>query len=268
MNSSKPLFVTYMTDLGGTSLGKSYEKILKNECNFYELDLVKLQLHTNKIKFYIVYFKLVRELRKTVKTTIQKGGKVIFQNLKPALFTFGIWNNTNGIIISDFSHTLFQWFKDKTYKKDFRYYSQKFLYRKLYKVIALTDNLYMNLHQVYGVSKSRINRVSLPLDFEYYYQIPQKTNKIPKVLFVGGNFNTKGGNYLLDNWETSLKDKCELIIITKDKIKKRKGITVYNNLSKGDYLHQKLFKQSDVFVLPTTRDAFPVVLGEAGACRQ
>lgn len=129
MNSSKPLFVTYMTDLGGTSLGKSYEKILKNECNFYELDLVKLQLHTNKIKFYIVYFKLVRELRKTVKTTIQKGGKVIFQNLKPALFTFGIWNNTNGIIISDFSHTLFQWFKDKTYKKDFRYYSQKFLYR-------------------------------------------------------------------------------------------------------------------------------------------
>lgn len=261
----KPLFITYMTDLGGTSLGHSYQKVLKSECNFFVFDLLKLQQIESKWAFYIAYFKLIKELRTAVKSTVKNGEKVIFQNLKPALFTLGIWDNTNGIIISDFSHTLYQWFRDKTYKKNFRFYTQRLLYKKLYKLIALTDNLADNLHQVYGVPISRIKYVPLPLDLEYYYQKPKPTSKKPKVLFVGGHFYRKGGNHLLEFWETTLKDRCQLIIMTQNKLKSPKDIQIYNNVSKGDSLHKQLFKECDIFILPTNRDAYPVVLGEAAA---
>lgn len=255
-----------MTDLGGTSLGNSYEKVLHTECDFFAFDVLSLQKKRSKKAYLIAYFNLVIHLRKAVKQTVQNGEKVIFQNLKPALFTFGIWNQRNSIIISDFSHTLYQWYREQgKFSKNKKYYAQKALYNKLYRMIALTDNLAENLNKAYGISQNKIKYVPLPLDFNYYYQEPKKTLKIPKVLFVGGEFYRKGGDHLLSAWDSKLKGRCELIVLTKDHVEEKKGMRVYNNISKGDLLHKELFQQADIFILPTNRDAYPVVLGEAAA---
>lgn len=254
-----------MTDLGGRSLGNSYETVLKGECDFFEFDMIAIWKTPSKIGFYKAYIGLIFDLRKNVKRTVRSGGKVIFQNLKPALFTFGIWNSKNSILISDFSHSIFTWHRHGVYKEDLRLKSQKYLFNKLYRIIALTDNLANNLHEVYKVDKSKIRKAPLPLDFEYFYQEPKITPIIPKVLFVGGEFYRKGGNHLLKAWDDKLKGKCELIILTKETIESKDGITTYNNLSKGDELHKQLFRRTDIFILPTNKDAYPVVLGEAAA---
>jgi glycosyltransferase involved in cell wall biosynthesis len=266
MYTSKPLFVTYMTDLGGTSLGKSYQNMLEEECNFFVFDLIKMLKISNKLFFYKAYINHIFDLRKAVKKTIKGGGKVIFQNLKPALFTYGIWDKTNSIIISDFSHTLYQWYReDGVFQKNKKYYAQKILYQKLYRLIALTDNLAENFNKAYGISHDKIFYVPLPLDFDYYYQEPKETPDIPRVLFVGGEFYRKGGNHLLAAWDSKLKGKCELILLTNDIVESKEGIIVHNKVSKGDLLHKELFQQADIFILPTNRDAYPIVLGEAAA---
>lgn len=264
MLTVKPLFVTYVTDLGSSSLSDLYKDILKEDFDFFKLDMVVLlRENPNKKDYYFALLKQVQELRKLVKKVVNSNNKVIFQNLKPAMYTYGLWNSNNGIVISDFSHTLFSWYKTGAFNKDKRYYTQKVLYKKLHKVLTLTDRLSENLYEAYGVEKNRLIYVPLPLNFDKYYQSPIKTSFIPKVLFVGGEFYRKGGNYILDIWEEKLKGKCELIILTRDKIQSTEGITVHNNISNGDDKHIELFKTSDIFILPTNRDAYPVVLGEA-----
>ncbi|OYX86482.1 MAG: hypothetical protein B7Y83_01160 [Flavobacteriales bacterium 32-34-25] len=262
-HNSKPLFVIYKTDLGSTSLGVLLEENLKTDFNFFYFDEVDLKTNQNKFIYTINYLKKIAELRHQVKKTSNQGHKIVFQNLKPALFSFGLWNSTNGIVISDFSHSLFEWCKKKTYKKDKRFYSQRILYQKLYKILTFTDNLKGNLQDVYGVSRDKLFSVPIPLDFENYYQVPQEVGTIPKVLFVGGEFYRKGGNHILNAWDSKLKGKCELTILTNSEIEEKEGIKVFNSVSKGTQEHISIFQSSDIFILPTDRDAYPIVLGEA-----
>lgn len=261
--NTKPLFVIYKTDLGSTSLGVLIEENLKTDFNFFYFDEVDLKKNKNKFIYTINYIKKIVELRNQVEKTSIKGHKIIFQNLKPALLSFGLWNSTNGIVISDFSHSLFEWCKNRTYKKDIRFYTQRILYKKLYKVLTLTNHLKNNLQEVYGVSLEKISSVPLPLDFNNYNQVPQEVGTIPKVLFVGGEFYRKGGNHILNAWDSKLKGKCELTILTNSEIEAKEGIKVFRSVSKGSKEHISIFQSSDIFILPTNRDAYPVVLGEA-----
>jgi glycosyltransferase involved in cell wall biosynthesis len=215
------------------------------------------------VKIKVNYLKKILELRFQVKKTSNEGHKIVFQNLKPALFSFGLWNAKNGIVISDFSHSLFEWCKKKSYKKNKRFYSQRILYQQLYKILTFTDNLKANLEEVYNISSEKLYNVPIPLDFENYYQVPQPVGAKPKVLFVGGEFNRKGGNHILNAWESKLKGKCELTILTNSKIEAKEGIHVFNDVSKGSQEHISIFQSSDIFILPTDRDAYPIVLGEA-----
>lgn len=261
--NTKPLFVIYKTDLGSTSLGVLIEENLKTDFNFFYFDEVNLKKNQNKFIYTFNYVKKIVQLRHQVRKTSSNGHKIVFQNLKPALFSFGLWNSTNGIVISDFSHSLFEWCKKNTYKKNKRFYSQRLLYQKLYKILTFTDNLKGNLQEVYGISQEKIFSVPLPLDFENYYQVPQEVSSIPKVLFVGGEFYRKGGNHILDAWERKLKGKCELTILTNSEIETKVGLKVFNSISKGTPEHISIFQSSDIFILPTDRDAYPIVLGEA-----
>lgn len=260
----KPLFIIYTTDLGGLSLGNSYKSVLSDECEFFEFNEYYLKKSFRNIMFYFKYFKLIFQLRFVVKKSLGGNQKVIFQNVKPAFFCYGIWDKTNCVIISDFSHTLFQWFKKNTFNKNIRYYFQKFLLKRVYRHICLTKNLLKNLNEVYGISKEKIKHVPLPIDFDYY-QKPKKTTSLPTVLFVGGDFYRKGGHHITNNWKSKLKDKCKLILLTKQDIQVEEGVKIYNDLSKGDKLHKFFFSSADIFILPTYRDAYPIVLGEAAA---
>jgi glycosyltransferase involved in cell wall biosynthesis len=85
-----------------------------------------------------------------------------------------------------------------------------------------------------------------------------------RVLFVGGQFERKGGPALLD----ALADAefpYALEIVTQSEVEPRPGVTVHRDVRPGSAQLGELYARSDLFVLPTLADASPHVVLEAMA---
>jgi glycosyltransferase involved in cell wall biosynthesis len=81
------------------------------------------------------------------------------------------------------------------------------------------------------------------------------------VLFVGGDFERKGGPSLLQ----ALPDGCDLDIVTKAEIQPRPNVRVHHGLGPNSPGLLRLFEQADVFALPSLGECLAVVLMEATA---
>lgn len=95
-----------------------------------------------------------------------------------------------------------------------------------------------------------------------------------KILFVGGQFERKGGFVLLEAYrrlryrlarEGGVETAVELHLVTKDKIDAEPGIFIYNDMKPNSPALKALFHSSHIFCLPTFGDCLPMVLSEAGA---
>jgi glycosyltransferase involved in cell wall biosynthesis len=87
------------------------------------------------------------------------------------------------------------------------------------------------------------------------------------VLFVGGDFERKGGRVLLDAVE-ALREagvEIEVHVVTRDAVPSRPGVVVHRGLSPNSAELTRLYHDADAFVLPTFGDCLPMVLSEAGA---
>jgi glycosyltransferase involved in cell wall biosynthesis len=86
-----------------------------------------------------------------------------------------------------------------------------------------------------------------------------------RLLFVGGDFERKGGDLLLDVHRKHLQGACELHLVTGASVDMGEGVYVYNGLKPHSLQLLQLYADADVFVLPTRGDCLAVVLGEAMA---
>ena len=92
-----------------------------------------------------------------------------------------------------------------------------------------------------------------------------------RILFVGGDFERKGGNLLLDALERLRSDPevlrlgitVELHLVTTGDVQARPGVQVHRGLRPNDPELIELFHRCDVFALPTRGDCTPLVLAEA-----
>ncbi len=120
----------------------------------------------------------------------------------------------------------------------------------------------------YGVDG---RRVTILPPGTYLSNYPQPGQKGPRregplrLLFVGGDFKRKGGDLLLDVYRNHLRGKVELHLVTGAEIESGDGIFVYRGLRPHSPELLRLYRESDVFVLPTRADCLAVVLGEAMA---
>jgi glycosyltransferase involved in cell wall biosynthesis len=87
----------------------------------------------------------------------------------------------------------------------------------------------------------------------------------PRVLFVGGDFERKGGPLLLACMHAGLAEWCELDIVTSRPIPERPGVRAHYGLSPNDPRLLALYRDADIFAMPTQGDCLAVVLGEAMA---
>ncbi len=120
----------------------------------------------------------------------------------------------------------------------------------------------------YGVEASTITVVH-PGTVLTNYPAPEmkavNADRPLQVLFVGGDFARKGGDLLLDVYNRSLRGVCELHLVTGAEIAPADGVHVYRGLKPHSEELLKLYRECDVFVLPTRGDCLAVVLGEAMA---
>jgi glycosyltransferase involved in cell wall biosynthesis len=90
-----------------------------------------------------------------------------------------------------------------------------------------------------------------------------REHELPRILFVGGDFERKGGAMLLDVFRKRLKGKAELILVTRGDVSDEPGVKVHRNVAPNSSQLRELYATSDLFVLPTQADCFSLVLMEA-----
>lgn len=125
----------------------------------------------------------------------------------------------------------------------------------------------------YGVDRGRIHVIP---PGAVASQWRRKTLRTPgdstvRVLFVGGDFERKGGRTLLDAMSLLRADpevvdrglSVELHLVTRSAVPARPGVHVHNAMTPNSPELIALFHQCDLFALPTRGDCTPLVLAEA-----
>lgn len=90
-----------------------------------------------------------------------------------------------------------------------------------------------------------------------------REHEVPRILFVGGDFERKGGSLLLDVFRKRLRGKAELVLVTRGNVADEPGVRVHRNVAPNSAELLELYASSDIFVLPTQADCFSLVIMEA-----
>jgi len=94
-----------------------------------------------------------------------------------------------------------------------------------------------------------------------------KEDGIVDILFVGGDFRRKGGETLLKAFRRHLAPRCELDIVTRERVN-LEGVPnarVHHGLGPNAPELRALYARADVFVFPTLADVLPLAIMEAMA---
>jgi len=88
-----------------------------------------------------------------------------------------------------------------------------------------------------------------------------------RLLFVGGDFRRKGGDTLLEAFRTSLRNECELDIVTREQVNidGLSGVRVHYGLGSNAPELMALYARADIFAFPTLADVLPLAIMEAMA---
>ena len=96
-----------------------------------------------------------------------------------------------------------------------------------------------------------------------FFEIERREVQRPaRILFVGGNFERKGGMELLEAFRP-LANRAELLLVTETEVPAQPGVRVVRNVRPGSPEQLAAFAGADLFCLPTRGDCTPVAIGEA-----
>ena len=119
-----------------------------------------------------------------------------------------------------------------------------------------------------AVPIEKVHAIHVGLDLELWpYQCAERSvSARPQILFVGGDFERKGGDLLLQVYREHFAAKADLHLVTKQPPPVLPpGVSIYTDLSANDPHLRQLYAQADLFVLPTCADVSSWVALEAMA---
>lgn len=115
-----------------------------------------------------------------------------------------------------------------------------------------------------GIDDARIHVLHPGLDLERW-SVPERRadpSRPLRLLFVGGDFERKGGPELVDVVATRFAHDIELDIVTRDPVEPRANVRVHRAEPNSPLLFEQ-YAQADLFVLPTRAECFGHVTVEA-----
>jgi glycosyltransferase involved in cell wall biosynthesis len=123
-----------------------------------------------------------------------------------------------------------------------------------------------SLVEDYGVDAGKVEVITPGTDLGLFgwQKQPRSTGKV-RILFVGGDFERKGGDLLLRVLRERLRGKAELHLVTGADVPEAEDVHVYRGLTANSEPLLELFRSADIFALPTRADCLALVLGEAMA---
>lgn len=123
-----------------------------------------------------------------------------------------------------------------------------------------------SLIEDYGVNADKIEVLPPGVDIEKWqpnYTLRDDTKF--RILFIGGDFQRKGGDTLLKAFQALNNPNAELHLVTRHPVAVSERVFVYNNFQPNDPKLVQLCQSCNVFALPTHAEAFGVAAIEAGA---
>lgn len=132
-------------------------------------------------------------------------------------------------------------------------------------VVTWSDWALDSVRSDYGVEPKR-SLVAHPGAGPAFFGIERRgeRDELPVILFVGGQFERKGGHHLLEAFAT-VSDRARLLLVTEDDVPEPPGVTVRRGIRPNTPELLAAFEEADIFCLPTMGDCTPVAIGEAMA---
>ena len=118
----------------------------------------------------------------------------------------------------------------------------------------------------YGAGPDKVHVIPPGIDLDLWTCAQRAESQVPRVLFVGADFERKGGPMLLDLYRSHLRGECELHLVTRHAIEPEAGVQFHTGLRPGDPRLRELYRSSDMLVLPTLADCYSMAALEAMAC--
>ena len=117
-----------------------------------------------------------------------------------------------------------------------------------------------------GVDRARIRVIPPGVDLEAWAAARSSGagDRALRLLFVGGDFERKGGDMLAKIVRDSFQGRCELDIVTHAQVAPGAGVRVHTAMPNSRELRE-LYARADLFVMPTRADCFGIATVEAMA---
>lgn len=143
----------------------------------------------------------------------------------------------------------------------------RFCYTRASMIFAWSSWAAASFHDDFDVPWEHLEVIPPGVDLArwHFRERVRPADYMPKLLFVGGDFERKGGEILVDVFRDRLQGRCELHLVTKKSVPESPGIHVYTDLNPNDPDLLRLYEQADIFVLPTLADCFSLASMEAMA---
>ncbi|MDP8911929.1 MAG: glycosyltransferase family 4 protein [Actinomycetota bacterium] len=133
-------------------------------------------------------------------------------------------------------------------------------------LVTWSDWARRSLIDDYGVEGEKIEVIPPGTDLGFWRADgTRRGGEKVRMLFVGGDFERKGGSVLLDVFRRHLVGTCELHVVTKAELPREAGVVVHRNVAPNSPELRALFGDADLFVLPTEGDVHSIASIEAMA---
>lgn len=124
-----------------------------------------------------------------------------------------------------------------------------------------------SLAEDYGVRPEKVTVIPPGIDMaRWHFERPLRRTGPVTLLFVGGDFERKGGDTLLEAFRSlpsSLGLRLHIVTKTPGVGANVPGVTVWNDVKPNSETLLKLFSEADLFVFPTRGDCLPLAVMEA-----
>jgi glycosyltransferase involved in cell wall biosynthesis len=148
---------------------------------------------------------------------------------------------------------------------------EKSVYSAMTGIFVMSEWLADSFVRDFDVPRSKLHVVGAGINLSNLPRVPERSRFVPRYLFVGQDFQRKGGRYLLEAFDTVRKSlpEAELIIVGPELHLGRPGVQCPGFLDKSNSTDltrlQELFVSATALVLPSIYEPFGISLLEGMA---